>query len=280
MGKLLCGLFGEGGYRVRVADTALGSISWEDVAASDAVILAIPIPQMEKAITELGPHTRRDGVVIDIASVKESPVQMLRRHCNGEVIGSHPLFGPSVGSMEGQVLFLCSSGSTEWVEWYRSFYEERGARVVEIDPACHDRLMASVQVLRHLTLFCFGRALMNVGFDLASELPNAGPWFNGLVAMLAHQVEQPPELYADIALHNSYMASAVEGFRLSAEELRSAYEKADRSEMTRVMGEISRYVHSGGPAGLYRPEGLGRNPFRKSPGSGNAEETGFPLPQE
>jgi len=246
MGRMLCRLFQEGGCSVRVADRSLSPISWETVAASDVVVLAVPIPEMKEAIMELGPHTRSDGVVIDIASVKENLVELMLQHCNGEVIGSHPFFGPSVGSIKDQILFLCDTGSTNWIQWYRSFYEGLGARVVEIDPASHDRLMAAAQILRHLSLFCLGKGLMSVGFDLVSNLPNSGPWFTELIDMLVRQLEQPAELYADIALHNRYMAQTVEAFRLAAAELCSFYEKGDRSNMTRVMTEISHYVHSDG----------------------------------
>ncbi|MBM3302833.1 MAG: prephenate dehydrogenase/arogenate dehydrogenase family protein, partial [Deltaproteobacteria bacterium] len=155
MGRLLHRLLEKDGYRVHVADTKSGPISWEQVGQCDVVLLAVPIPHMEDVIVKLGPHTRHDGAVIDIASVKERPVNAMLRHCNGEVIGSHPLFGPAVNVVEGQVLFVCSGGSTRWIHWYRSFWQDQGANVVEIDPANHDRLMASVQVLRHLMLWCF-----------------------------------------------------------------------------------------------------------------------------
>jgi prephenate dehydrogenase len=246
MGRLFGRLFEEAGHRVQLADTLSGPISWEEAAECDVVLLAVPIPQVEEVVVELGPHTRRDGVVIDIASVKEGPVQAMLRHCNGEVIGSHPLFGPSINSLENQVLFVCPTGPTRWLEWYRSFYEDRGATVVEIDPARHDRLMASVQALRHLLLLCLGRSLMNLDFDLAADVPRSGPWFSDLIAMLARQSEQPGDLYCDIALHNRHMEQALTSFCAAVREICDLYRNKDRSNMTRVMREVSHYVLSGG----------------------------------
>jgi prephenate dehydrogenase len=245
MGSLMVRLFTRSGYTVGVSDEKNGPILWKAAADHDVVMLAVPIPSMESVLQKLGPHTRKDGVVIDIASLKHNPVELLLRHCQGEVIGSHPLFGPRTQSLQEQIVFVCPSGSSRWIGWFKTFLEEAGVRVVDIDPRRHDQLMASIQVLRHLVLLCFGRSLMQLDFDLGSDLPVSGPWFSCLVNMLKSQLEQPPALYADLAIHNPATEAVVTGFLESAQELCGLYGSGDRDTLMRVMSAVSSYVSSG-----------------------------------
>lgn len=243
MGAMVARLFSDAGYSVIVGDTVDGPISYKPIADCDVVVVSVPIPVMESALERLGPLTRKDGVVLDIASVKQAPVEAMLRHCKGQVIGSHPLFGPLTESPADHVWFGCRARSDDGAfEWFRDFVEDTGARFVEIDPLRHDKLMAAVQVLRHLLLFCFGRGLMGLGFDPASELESCGPWFGGLVEMLRRQVAQKPELYADIALGNPHSDEVADTLLESMQEFRDLLRDRDKEGLTQAMREVSNYA--------------------------------------
>lgn len=245
MGSLMGRFFEEAGNRVAIVDQADGPILWNLVAEHEVILLAVPIPAMEGVLEQLGPLTRVDGAVIDIASVKDAPVEAMLRSCRGEVIGCHPLFGPATDSLRNEIVFVCPTRSTRWIGWFRSFLDNAAAEVIDIDPKEHDELMATVQVLRHLLLLCLGRSLMRLEFDLAENLPRSGRWFSGLVAMLRRQLDQDPQLYADLAFHNPASAEVVERFLESAEEICSYYGSHDRVHLVRTIGEVSRYVKEG-----------------------------------
>jgi len=242
MGRAMGRFFTEAGYPVEVADTVDGPISWESIAENDVILLAVPIPAVEGVVRDLGPFTRENGLVMDIASIKDAPVQSMLQHCRGEVIGTHPLFGPSTASLEKQVVFLCPGRSKQWIDWLMVFLADQGTRVVEIEPDKHDRLMGTVQVLRHMLLLCLGRSLMSLDFDLANDLPSSGPWFSHLVEMLRHQMDQSPELYADIASHNPATPEVADHFLHAVEEITASYLSKNHSNMIRIMNEVSSYM--------------------------------------
>ncbi|MEW6348513.1 MAG: prephenate dehydrogenase/arogenate dehydrogenase family protein [Thermodesulfobacteriota bacterium] len=241
MGRLFVKLFREAGYPVEVGDRSADQARLQSLAQHDLVVLAVPISSMEHITQTLGPWTNPDGATIDIASVKEGPVRFMLSHCRGEVIGSHPLFGPRIETIEGQLVFICPGRSSKWISWYRSFLEAQGATVVDIEPDRHDRIMAVAQVLRHLVLFSLGGSLTRLEFDLNTELPLSGPWSCQLVGMLKHHLGQSPELYAELALHNTHVSRVVEAFRATANELCSSYTNKDRPAMVKEIGEIARY---------------------------------------
>ena len=244
MGSLMGRFLSEAGYRFTVVDRLEGPVSWQAVAQSDVTILAVPIPILDDVVRELGPFTREDAVVIDIASVKTRPVASMLKHCRGEVIGTHPLFGPAIGSLEDQIVFVCPARGERWIRWLTSWLEKQGAKVTEIDPEEHDRLMAEVQVLRHLLLLCFGRTLMKRRFDLGDNLPRSGRWFTTLVRMLERQLDQPAELYADIAMHNPASQEVAVNLVESVVSTAALYASQDRTGLVELMNQVSAYLRS------------------------------------
>ena len=244
MGKMMARFFAEAGYSVRIADSMTGPVDWQSMARNDVVLLAVPIPELEGVVRQIGPYTSESGVVMDIASLKDAPVRAMLTYCRGEVIGCHPLFGPSAASLEGQLVFLCPAKSTRWIGWLKAFLADRGAETAEIEPLRHDRLMGTVQVLRHMLLFTFGRTLMDLDFDPASELKLSGPHFSHLVGLLTRQVQQSPDLFANLAIHNPATNEVSHHFLAAAREIAQSYGSGDVSHLGRVIKEVSSYVRS------------------------------------
>jgi prephenate dehydrogenase len=243
MGLLMGTAFREAGYEVTVADSREGTIHWEGIGRHDVIVLAVPISAMDSVMRNLGPFTREDGLVLDIASLKAAPVQSMLEHARGEVIGTHPLFGPAVSSFKEQLVFVCPARSEHWIAWFRAFLGDRGARVRDIDPVQHDRLMGTVQVLRHLLVFCFGRSLMRLEYDLASDLAFSGPWFSQLMDMVRNQVAENPGLYAELAFPNPIMDDVVACFAQEAEAMCSAYRSRDIGALIDKIDELAKYVN-------------------------------------
>jgi prephenate dehydrogenase len=244
MGAMMNRFLSDAGYSVSLIDTVDGPISWELVAEHEVIFLSVPISAVDGVAREIGPLSRKDGVVIDIASLKVGPIKSMLRHCRGEVIGSHPLFGPRFDSMADQIVFVCPARSSRWINWYRAFLEEQRVRVVDIDPKQHDRLMATVQVLRHLMLFCFGRSLMELDYDPSADLPISGQWFSQLVELLDRQLDQPAELYSELSFNNPMTATVVDSFLNSVQEVCSSYKSGDSENLLPLINQLSSYFSS------------------------------------
>lgn len=165
------------------------------------------------------------------------------RHARGEVIGSHPLFGPAVSSFKDQLVFVCPAKSASWMGWFKTFLENRGACVKEIDPVEHDRLMGTVQVLRHLLVFCFGRSLMRLAYDMSSDLAFSGPWFSQLVDMVRNQVSENPDLYAELAFPNPVTDEVISRFAEEVQVMCAAYLSRDRTALIDKINELGAYVN-------------------------------------
>jgi prephenate dehydrogenase len=234
MGRMLVRLLEESSQQLLVMDMADGSFRPEKAAQCLVLVLAVPVQAIEEVMIEVGPYTRDDGAVIDITSLKEAPLKSMLDHARGEVVGSHPLFGPTCDP-EGQTVFVCQGRGDVWLAWWRRLWKRAGAKVVEISPSRHDRLMAQVQTMRHLLISSLGSALQSLGFDPEDDLPLAGPWFGSLWELMENQAAQPAGLYTDLALANPHAIEAVRSMTNALQVTGRCLENNDREKLSEIL---------------------------------------------
>ncbi|MDR3603597.1 MAG: prephenate dehydrogenase/arogenate dehydrogenase family protein [Syntrophaceae bacterium] len=241
MGRWFVSLFREAGMDTIVSDLDDSPISEKSVASCDIVLLAVPVTAIEGVMRSIGPFIRSDALLMDISSIKRDPINFMLKYSQSEVIGTHPLFGPSTASLVDQVVFLCPSRTERWIKPFRNFLEERGAKITEITPDGHDKLMACFQTLRHVMLTSLGQTLIRLGFDSHCQVEGTGAWFEQLLAMMCHQFEQPSELYADLAIGNSYSSETLKLFRNSLNELANLVSTGNRDGLVSAMDEVAQF---------------------------------------
>ncbi|MEM1410286.1 MAG: prephenate dehydrogenase, partial [Pseudomonadota bacterium] len=123
-------------------------------AACDVIVLAVPIPAIESVAKEIRPHLRPKQLVMDVASVKCLPAQILTKHLPEEVeiIGLHPLFGPQSGKrgIHGQNITVVDIRSTRADKVVAFLGSQLGLNVITCTAEEHDEQMAYVQGLTHM----------------------------------------------------------------------------------------------------------------------------------
>ena len=87
-----------------------------------------------------------------VASRVACNLELMLANSWADVIGCHPLFGPGVGDASGGNVILCKARGRKWIGWLRNILEKNGLVVTEETPEEHDKIMAIVQVLNHLSI--------------------------------------------------------------------------------------------------------------------------------
>lgn len=131
--------------------------SLEACAACDVVIPAVPVQDLELLIGRLVPHLRPDSLIVDVASVKVKPREILERSLppGNEYLSTHPMFGAQSASkgIRGLKVVLCLPDrpvDPGRVETVRRFLEaDLGLEVLEMSAEEHDAEMAYIQGLTH-----------------------------------------------------------------------------------------------------------------------------------
>ena len=243
MGRWLAEILTRAGHHVRVASRSGPPITPSWVAACQVLVLSVPVGAVEEVMAQVGPHTDPQGLVMDLASLKSQPLACMLAHARGQVVGLHPLCGPWKPSLKGTTVFVCPGRGQRWLTWLGGFLEGQGARVVEMDPAQHDRLMSRAQSLRHLWLHCLGGALMRLEFS-SQQARHGGPWMQTLLELLAHQGRQPSDLYADLALDNPFGPEMAQALEESLGETLAALRAGDRQGLTAMMDQVAAFAAS------------------------------------
>ena len=162
------------------------------------VVVSVPIDATEPVIRAIGPRLRDDALLMDVTSIKEAPVAAMLASTRASVVGTHPMFGPNVHSLQGQRVVVCRARGDEWANWVARMLQARGLMVQETTPAHHDRIMSVVQVLTHFQTQVLGLTLARLGTPLDETLRFTSPAYLMELYVTARHFDQSPRpLWAD-----------------------------------------------------------------------------------
>jgi chorismate mutase/prephenate dehydrogenase len=244
MGRCLEQLFGDLGHAVLIADLDTPLTPRDAAAAADVVIVSVPIDATVQVVRDIGPHVRDDALLMDVTSIKAAPMRaMLESTRCASVIGTHPLFGPSVHSVQGQrwVLTPGRDGGGAWLPWLRTMLQARGLNVLETTPEAHDQAMAVVQVLTHFSTEVMGRALAKLEASARQTLEFTSPVYRMELLMTARHFAQSPDLYASIQMSNPAAGDVTRAFVEAAQQWRDVIVSGDHERFRAMFMEVSEH---------------------------------------
>lgn len=219
MGRGMANLFADLGHIVMVADVDTELTVDEAASVADVVIVSVPIDVTVDVIHRVGPRMRDDALLMDVTSIKVAPMQAMLASFAGSVIGTHPMFGPSVHSLQGQRVALCHGRGDAWFDWLKQMFRARGLVLVESTPELHDRAMSIVQVLVHFATEVMGHTLATLDIDLQETLQFASPVYLLELLMTARHFAQSSDLYASIEMSNPATPAVTDAFVEAAQRL-------------------------------------------------------------
>ena len=238
IGRVMTRLFGDLGHRVLVADLDTETTAAEAAAEADVVVVSVPIDATEAVIAAVGPHVRDDALLMDVTSVKRAPVDAMLAATRASVVGTHPMFGASVHSLQGQRVVLCRARGDAWADWLARTLTARGLVVTEATPAHHDRVMAVVQVLTHFQTQVLGLTLARAGLPLDETLRFTSPAYLLELYVAARHFAQSPALYGPLEMRNPELGAVTDAFRGAAAELAEVLRTGDQAAFEGVFDEV------------------------------------------
>ena len=192
------------------------------IAGSDVVVLAVPVQRMEPVLRELAPHLKKDALVIDVASVKIKPTELMKSILPAHVaiVGTHPLFGPQSGKngIAGLNIAVCNVRGERAAGVSGFLRDQLKLNVVETTAEDHDRQLAYVQGLTHLL------AKVIVALDLPDFQLTTKTYdlMQQMVGMVRYDSD---ELFKAIERENPFTVEAKKAFFAAARNLEEALEK-------------------------------------------------------
>lgn len=213
------------------------------VRDADLVLLATPVGQMPSVMSAIAAHVPSHAVVTDAGSTKRDVIACARRFLGASLprfVPGHPVAGtelsgaaaasPELFRGRNVILTPQPGAAAGAVTLVRRAWEACGARVVGLDAAVHDEILAAVSHLPHVIAY----ALVNM---LAGRR-NPAQLFGLSAGGLRDTVRiagSSPEMWADICVANrDALLIALENYENELEETRAAIERADAGELRRL----------------------------------------------
>jgi prephenate dehydrogenase len=209
----------------------------EAAAWSEVTVISVFIENTVEVIREVAPHLSPGSLLMDVTSVKVEPCRAMAEAApeGVEIIGTHPMFGPRVRSIEGLTFILTPIRAERWEKFLLDFLERHKARVVITTPEEHDRIMSLVQGLTHFTYIATAATLEELEVDVPYSRKFASPIYELMLDLIARIVGQSPRLYASIQMHNPLVGRVHEAFLRQTETLKRIIEEKDVEAFRRVM---------------------------------------------
>jgi prephenate dehydrogenase len=174
-----------------------------EIRSSDIVMISVPINKTEKTISDIAPKMSSGSLIMDITSIKTGPMEAMIKYTpdDVEILGSHPMFGPSIPDIRGQIVILTPVRSSKWFPIIKSLYEDNGAHIEILEALEHDRMMAVVQGLTHFAYITIGTVFKELEFDVARSRRFMSPMYDIMLDLVGRILAQNPYLYAMIQMN-------------------------------------------------------------------------------
>jgi prephenate dehydrogenase len=244
-------------------DALAGSVA-QAVREADLVACAAPVGALPDLVGDVLTAAGPEAAVTDVGSTKRELVELVEALPGAErFVGGHPLAGAETSGVEnarpdlfeGARWYLTPTERTSGVAYDRvqRAIAGLGARPRAVDPATHDRMMATVSHLPHVVANALADAATLMLGDAAERLPEVGPSFRDATRVAGAN----PGIWTDIfATNRDAVADQVETLATQLSEAATLIRGGDPAALTewhrRAGDERRRLLEAGRPGGELR----------------------------
>jgi prephenate dehydrogenase len=230
MGRLFAGVFQRAGCEVMISGRKT-KITNRDIAKKcDIVVVSVPIRKTVGVIAEIAPLMKSGQLLCDLTSLKAAPVAAMLAS-QAEVIGLHPMFGPTVRSLNRQTIIAYPArAQQETVDHLLGIFRNEGAVCTLSTPEEHDRMMAVVQGLTHYVTLVVADTIRRLKVDVATTKAYTSPIYAIELSLVGRLLSQDPDLYGSILQENAFVPGVLAACRESMADLEQIVLEKDPGE--------------------------------------------------
>ena len=225
-----------------------GATTYEDLKFSDFVILATPVDVSVNIITEIMNNISDQTIVFDVGSTKLPICKAIENHSKRRnFMACHPIAGtefsgPSasiVGLFENKTMIVCEVEKTTFKlqEKAMELFRKIGMRIRYMDPKSHDKHIAYVSHLSHISSFMLGKTVVEKEKDEQDIFDMAGSGFESTVRL----AKSSPAMWTPIFKQNKkHVLKSLEEYISNLTKFKTLLENDDYKELFNEMEKTNR----------------------------------------
>lgn len=227
----------------------------EALSQSDLVIVAIPVNATCALLPTVLDVVNPNAVVIDTGSTKNLICKSVSGHANrAQFVASHPISGTEFsgpaaafyGLFEGKTNIICEreKSSDKALAIAQKVFDVLKLNTIFMDPVEHDKHVAYVSHLSHVSSFLLGQTVLDIEKDEKNIFDLAGSGFASTVRL----AKSSPDMWAPIFEQNSeYLGQALTEYIMHLQKFQYHLMKRDTKEIHKMMtkaNDIKRVLKS------------------------------------
>lgn len=181
----------------------------EDVKNANMVLLAIPVNATLKLLPTLLSLIPKQSIIVDMGSTKEAICRIADRHPKrSQFLANHPIAGTEfsgpkaahLGLFQNKTNIICDIEKTdlELSKKVIAIFESIGMRIRHMNARDHDKHIAYVSHLSHISSFMLGKTVIEKEKNESNIFDMAGSGFESTVRL----AKSSPEMWAPIFEQN------------------------------------------------------------------------------
>lgn len=223
------------------------------IKKSDIVILSIPVNAARQSINQILNMVEGNTVVADMGSTKKGICTECKNHPKrSHFVATHPIAGTEFSGPKaaidnlftGKKTIICDKelSSPKALKTVTDMYNSIGMDINYMSSDVHDKHIAFVSHISHISSFALGTTVLNIEKDEKSIFTMAGSGFSSTVRL----AKSSPDTWAPIFIQNAdSILFALDNYIKQLEEFKTNLEKRDSEKLKELMrnaNEIKRII--------------------------------------
>jgi prephenate dehydrogenase len=217
------------------------------VANAELVITAIPVNAIRSVLLRVLDVIGNNTIVVDTGSTKSQICKAIERHeRRSQFIAAHPIAGTEnsgpdaafSGLFRNKTNIICEQekSSAKALQLSQQIFETLGLRTIFMDPVEHDKHVAYVSHLSHVSAFLLGQTVLDIEQDEKNIFNLAGSGFASTVRL----AKSSPDMWAPIFEQNAeYLSQALLEYIMHLQRFQYHLMKRDTKELHKIMTQAN-----------------------------------------
>lgn len=217
------------------------------VHRSDLVVLSIPVDKAKTVLNDVLNCVAENTVVVDMGSTKNGICVLNRYHPKRrQYVASHPIAGTEFSGpqaaidnlFDGKKTIICERELSADFALHRvlDMYKLLNMEVIYMNPEMHDRHIAFVSHISHISSFALSLTVLNIEKDEKSIFDMAGSGFSSTVRL----AKSSPDTWTPIFLQNAESISyALSNYIEQIQEFKNCIDNCDAEKLKQLMRDAN-----------------------------------------
>ena len=211
--------------------------------AADMVFVSIPVAAITSLLPQVLDAVGENTLVIDFGSTKAAICEAVKNHPKrNQFLAAHPIAGTEFSGpdaatpnlYDGKTIIMCESEQTrsDLLQRAEVLVKKLNMVVRHMDPIAHDKHIAYVSHLSHITSFMLGKTVLEKETDEQNIFDMAGSGFASTVRL----AKSSPEMWMPIFIQNKH--NVLESLKEYISNLNTFKDKLEAEDVEELLAEM------------------------------------------